>query len=503
MEQAEQPPRPITHERILAPMPRDEGNLWATTPLRDRIGWLRRFRTLLAGSIDPLCELIAREIGKPRWEAMTNDVLTLLAACRWHERQAASVLRERRIGGGGLLGLGVKVVERREPLGRVAIITTWNYPVQLLGIQLVQALIAGNRVVVKPSEHAPRTQAALLGIAIEAGLPPGTLRWVEATREAGARLLAENQFDHILFTGSTNIGRAIAAVAADRLTPTTLELSGRDSAIVLDDADPGLAARSIWSAVSMNAGQTCMAPRRALVTGGVYDRFIAELAPLAAGAAARTLISEHAARETFEHAAQAVRDGGRSLSGVLEPPSGRTLHPLAIVDCPPNTRLVEGRHFGPALAIVRCASVDAALTIHRACDQHLATSIFTRSLADAESLASTLGSSLVTINDAVIPAGHPGSLIAGRGLSGWGASRGREGLLAMTRPMTVTRTSTLLRPPTREPDAAGRRRMASMIKLLFGGSAAARSLAHPAPPAGRDRIIELPTPAAHEHTSHP
>jgi aldehyde dehydrogenase (NAD+) len=500
-------------------MPRNEGNLWATSTLRQRLEWLGRFRTLLAGSIDPLCEMIAQEVGKPRWEAMTTDVLTLLAACRWHEKQAERILKPRRVGGGGMLGLGVSVIERREPLGRIAIIATWNYPVQLLGIQLVQALIAGNSVVVKPSENTPRTQAALLRMAIEAGLPEGTLRWVEATREAGARLLAENQFDHIVFTGSTSVGRAIAAVAADQLTPTTLELSGRDSAIVLDDADAALAARSIWSAVTMNAGQTCMAPRRVLVIGEVYDRFIAALAPLAAGAAPRKLISEQAARETYEQAAQAVRDGGRSLSGVLEPHHGRTLRPLAIVDCPSGSRLVEGRHFGPAVAIVRCASVDEALAIHRACDQHLATSIFTRSTARASTLAASLASALVTINDAVIPAGHPGTLVAGRGLSGWGASRGREGLLAMTRPVTVTSTSRLLRPPTREPDAAGLRKMASMLRWLFGGRGPARSLSQTsdlcsapadqlaagsphrsyAHPSNRDRIIETPAQSAHHH----
>lgn len=471
------PMHDLPHDRrILAPMSRTGDCAWSATGLGDRLAWLARFRALIAGSVEPLSELVSREVGKPRWEAMTADVLALLAACRWHEKQAVGVLRERRVGGGGMLGLGVRVVERREPLGTVAIIATWNYPLQLLGVQLVQALVAGNRVVVKPSENAPRSQEALLRIAVEAGLPEGALRWVEATREAGARLLAENAFDHVVFTGSTSVGRAIASVAADRLTPTTLELSGRDSAIVLEDADAALAARSIWNALSMNGGQTCMAPRRVLVVGGVYGPLLAELSPLAAGAKPRALISDAAAREAFEQAEQAVREGGRSLSGVLEAPAGRWLRPLAIVDCPARARLVEGRHFGPVTAVVACANLDEALAIHRACDQHLATSVFTRSRGAGEAMAGSLGSGLVTINDAVMPAGHPGTLVAGRGLSGWGASRGREGLLAMTRPVVVTRTSSWLRPPTSEPDAAGMRRMAGMLKWMFGGGVVARSL---------------------------
>ena len=134
------------------------------------------------------------------------------------------------------------------PLGRVLVIATWNYPVQLLGIQLVQAVLAGNRVVVKPSERAPKTQARLIALAVEAAEAVPSMRGViesrPATRGEGQRLVAEEQFDHVIFIGSTAVGRAIAEVCAARLIPTTLELSGSDSAIVFADADARAAARA-------------------------------------------------------------------------------------------------------------------------------------------------------------------------------------------------------------------------------------------------------------------
>lgn len=441
-------------------------------PLPQRLRWLRSFRLLLAVHADTLAQEIAAEVGKPFFEALTADIMPLLAACRWHERMAPRILRSSRLGGRALWQFGQRHVQHREPLGTIAIIATWNYPVQLLGIQVVQGLMAGNRVIVKPSENAPRVQSYLVALMHEAGLPTQMLSCVEPTREAGARLLRENAVDHVVFTGSTSVGRAIAEWAAETLTPTTLELSGRDSAIVLDDADPALAASTIWHAVTMNAGQTCMAPRRALVHRDVYPAIVRELMPLAAAARPVRLISEAAAQATFNLAAQAITDGGRSASGVIEQPRGRDMRPLAILDCDPATPLVDGDHFGPALAVVPVDSVDNAIAIHARCDQHLATSIFTRDPSRARALAATLRASHITINDCVLPTAHPGAALAGTGRSGWGITRGREGLLSMTRTVTISTTSPRVRPPTGAPSEKLVAQMSKLVRILYAGGRA-------------------------------
>jgi acyl-CoA reductase-like NAD-dependent aldehyde dehydrogenase len=448
----------------------DTGRPLAWAELDERLRWMAAFRALVARHADELSGLISTETHKPVWQALTGDVMPLVAACAWHERHVPGLLSSRRATRGPLWLLGNRTRIERVPLGRVAIIATWNYPIQLLGVQLLQALAAGNRVVVKPSEHTPRSQLRLLELAVAAGLPDGVLTAAPATREAGAALLEgryAGPIDHVLFTGSTTVGREIASWAASRLVPTTLELSGRDSAIVLADADATLAARSIWNAVVMNAGQTCMAPRRALVDRSIYRRFTAALAPLAAGARPVRLISEGAARRTWELASAAVTAGGHSLSGVLEPPRGASMVPVAVGECPPECALTDGDHFGPALAVVPVDGWDGAMAVHRRCDQRLATSVFTRSVREARRLAPQLGSVYVTINDAVVPAMHPGTGVGGLGASGWGISRGPEGLLAMTRPLYVASTSPRLRLPTGEVSGAALRGLRRMVRLLY------------------------------------
>jgi aldehyde dehydrogenase (NAD+) len=451
----------VRHERDIPPD-------W---PIAERVRWLRAFRERVASRRGDFIGLCVEEVHKTEWEALTADVLPLLASIKWHERFAPRVLGENRLPGGPWWTLGQRHRERHAPLGTVGIIATWNYPVQLLGIQVVQALAAGNRVVVKPSERSPRTQELLLSLAIDAGLPAGQLEWTDASRESGARMLRERRFDHVVFTGSTSVGREIARWAAETLTPTTLELSGRDSALVLADADPVIAARSIWNGATVNAGQTCMAPRRALVDRAIYGEFVAALAPLVAGARPRRLIDEHAAKRAHDLASDACARDGRSVTGVLDPRAVDRMTPVAIVDCPDDAPLVEGDHFGPALGVVPVDSVEHALAIHGRCDQHLATSVFTRSRGAAHDLASRLTTTTVTINDCLIPTGHPASSISGRSRSGWGESRGIAGLRSMSRPVHLSTTSRL-RPSIFEPAPAGRTQFEGMISRFYGRAGA-------------------------------
>ncbi len=433
----------------------------AHTPasLPDRLRWLRAFRNAVKSHHETLCALASDEVGKTTFEALAADILPLIASCNWHLRHAHGLLATTRVRGGGLFGLGHAVERRRFPVGRVLVIATWNYPVQLLGIQLVQAIVAGNSVVVKPSERAPRTQALLLKLAMAAtdGIPSmrGAIETRAASREEGARLLRDERFDHVVFTGSTAVGRAIAEVCASKLLPTTLELSGSDTAFVLADADARAAARAVFLGFTGNAGQTCMAPRRALVERPALAAFTDELARLVAGAKRVRLVDAHAANATRAAAASAVAVGGRSIAGALEPTDGRAMRPIAVLDCPVETELFFGRHFGPALAVRAVDSLEEALTLHAQVGQYLATSVWTRATrarcAEVERAIASCGSSLVHFNSVLLPSAHPGIALGGHGASGWGVSRGVSGLLALTREVTVTRTSRFLAPPVEEP----------------------------------------------------
>lgn len=419
--------------------------------------------------------LVGAELDRTAWETFTEELEPLMAACRWHRKRGLMLLRPQRRRGRAWWQFGQRHWSVRVPRGRVAIIATWNYPVQLLGIQLVQAVTAGNQVVVKPSEFAPRSQELLVlcasEAAAEAGMPAAWITACEASRDAGRILLDEERFDFVIFTGSTEVGRLVAGRCASTLTPSALELSGRDSAIVLDDADPRIAARALWHALSMNGGQTCMAPRRVLVTAGARQAFLRELGPLAASARPRRLVSGEAAQRAFDLATDAVARGGRSASGMLEGPEGeerRSLRAHAIVDCPPDAPLVEGRHFGPVMAVVTVGDEREAVRLHRKSEQRLATSVFTRSVRrwrDPSRIAE-LGSGVVTINDSVIPTGHPGGSISGTGESGWSSTRGEAGLRELTREVILSITHSRIRVPIEPPGESGQRMLRRVARWL-------------------------------------
>lgn len=414
-----------------------QGGSPASWTLAERLTWVRRFRRSIVSGQDELIALAGEEVRKDEFETLVSDIVPLLSSCKWHERHARRVLRTRRIRGGSVWQAGQRHWLGREPLGLVGIIATWNYPVQLLGIQLVQALVAGNRVVAKPSERCPRTQGRLFEIASDAGLPSGALRVLEATREAGAAMLRSEPLDHLVFTGSTAVGREIAAELGPRLIPSTLELSGRDSAIVLGDADVRLAARSIGAAVRLNAGQTCMAPRRVLVEARVADEFT-------------KLLEDEVGK-----------------GGLLTDCDGERCRPV-VERCQTIDALVAGDHFGPAIAVVSCDTFDRMLEVHRDIGQHLATSVFTRGTARARVLAGRLGAGTVTINDAVIPTAHPAAPLPALGDSGWGLSRGELGLLAMTRPVHVSKTSRKVRVPTDPPSLKQTEQIKKFVRFWYG-----------------------------------
>jgi len=444
-------------------------------PMDRRMAWLAAFEREVVDSEASLTAAVESDIGKGSWETVTQEIMPLVASMRWHRANAPAILAPRRIAGAPWWLLGQRHVGQRVPVGRVLIIATWNYPLQLLGVQLVQAITAGNRVVVKPSERAPRSQALLMELASRAldaaGLDRSAIAVAPATREAGRELLERERFDWVVFTGSTSVGREVAQACARTLTPSTLELSGRDSAIVLADADPALAARSIWHAVTMNAGQTCMAPRRALVDRAVLAPFLEELRPRVAAAPAVRLADPAMAMHCVALVEDAVRSGGASVCGTIEPPQGSRMRPAAVAGCPRGARLAAGDHFGPVLAVLPVDGLADAIAAHGEAGQHLATSVFSRRAAELSAdpgFVAALGSGVVTFNDCILPTGHPGVSIEGRGPSGWGASRGAAGLLALTREVACSITSDAIRTPLDEPAPVGKR---WLRRLAFGGHA--------------------------------
>ncbi|MEM9374171.1 MAG: aldehyde dehydrogenase family protein [Planctomycetota bacterium] len=431
-------------------------------PQHSDLSWVRSFRRAIVRDLDRFYELTEEELGRDRFETLTADVVPLLAACKWTERHAARILRPRRTVGHSIWQIGQRHRVNRVPLGAVGIIATWNYPIQLLGIQLIHAIAAGNRVTVKPSERSPRTQEHLLGLAREAGLSEQRLAWTEPTREAGEALIKAGGLDHVVFTGSTQVGRQIASELAKTLTPSTLELSGCDSALVMGDADPSLAAASIAFALTLNAGQTCMAPRRVIVHADLHDAFVERLAEEILLQEPRVVMDAAEQKRADDLVERAVAQGARRLD-TIDPGVA-----CVLTGCPIDAQIAAGQHFTPTLAVIRAHSDESVLASHRRFPQHLAVSVFTSSPRERRAEVADFRATVVTFNDCVVPTGHPGLSIGGIGPSGWGRSRGAEGLLAMTRPVYVTTTPRRIRIPTDPPTLRVRSALDGFVRRRYG-----------------------------------
>jgi aldehyde dehydrogenase (NAD+) len=315
-----------------------------------------------------------------------------------------------------------------EPQGVVLILGPWNYPVQLLLSPLVAALAAGNCAVLKPSEAAPQTSAALRDL-IAATFDPDVVRLVEGGPAAAEALLRE-PFDHLFFTGGAQIGRRVAAVAAQRLVPATLELGGKSPAYVGPDADPALAARRIARGKFMNAGQTCVAPDHVWVHRPLQSAFLAAL--------------QTALHRFYGDTPQTSPDYGRIINrhhfdrlvrlcpNSLRDEGSLYIAPTVVSDPPLASPVMQEEIFGPILPVLGCDSPEEMIQFCRTQPAPLALYLFTGNALLRQRLMEAIPSGGVCINDTVqqlLPTELP---FGGRGGSGLGAYHGKAGFDAFS-----------------------------------------------------------------------
>jgi acyl-CoA reductase-like NAD-dependent aldehyde dehydrogenase len=434
---------------------------WARRSIRERLRPVRALRQLLAESSDELCAAVYAELGRPPVEVLGSDVLPLADACRFLELEAAALLKPRRVRlrSRPLWLWGQRDTIYRRPQGLVAIIGTWNYPLLLNGVQIVQALTAGNAVLWKPSEVSTHSAPLLHSLLLRAGYPNDLVQMLPATREVGAAVV-EADIDHVVFTGSAATGRKLAARLGERLVSSTLELSGCDAMFVLPDADVDLAARAAWFGSTVNHGQTCIAVRRAFVHRTVYPAFVESLQKQLATAGPMRLAMDGQAKQAERLITDATARGGR----VLTPPikektpgdsTGAKCLPQIIADATPEMAVCREDCFAPLMAVLPFEELSDALTQNEQCRYGLGSSVFTRDRRAAAEIAEHLRTGMVAVNDVVAPTAHPATPFGGRGLSGWGVTQGPDGLLGMTVPQVVSIRGGRFRPhydPAGEPD---------------------------------------------------
>jgi coniferyl-aldehyde dehydrogenase len=422
---------------------------------------LLRLKEALLRCRDELAHCVAQDFGhRARFETLLLELVPVVHGIEYLRRNLRKWMRpERRHV--ALHFMPGRAEVYYQPLGVVGIISPWNYPLTLALTPLATALAAGNRAMLKPSELTPAT-SALLGRILGEIFPPEQVAVVTGDASVGAAFSAL-PFDHLIFTGSTRVGRLVMRSASEHLVPVTLELGGKSPAII----EPGLSlagpAGSIAFGKLVNAGQTCIAPDYALVHADDLDRFVTlyteavrNLYPGGAADPAYASIINAANFQRLTGLLEDARSRGARVVDIVpagaEAQRANTLPPSVVLDTTPEMAISQSEIFGPILPVIPYRRLDEALAYVNARPRPLALYLFARDRQTQRRVLERTTSGNVTVNDTLLHFAQDDLPFGGVGQSGMGAYHGREGFLALSHAKGVFEQSPLnpaqlLRPP--------------------------------------------------------
>ena len=389
---------------------------WRATPARQRATLIKRWNDLIMANEEALGALISREQGKPLAEGR-GEIAYAASYVEWFAEEATRA-------NGEIIPApvtGRRMMALKEPVGVVAAITPWNFPAAMIARKIAPALAAGCTVVAKPAEDTPLTSLALVELAERAGLPPGTVNIVCASRGRTPEVvdvwLADPRVRKLTFTGSTAVGKHLARESATTLKKLSLELGGNAPFIVFDDADLDAAVDGLMASKFRNGGQTCVCPNRVYVQAAVHDRFVETLAArvgaLKVGPASRSdsqigpMINARAVDKIERHVNDAIAQGACAVVG------GRRIRnefadgpnyyaPTVLVDAKPSMQLSCEETFGPVVPIFRFETEDEVVARANDTPFGLAAYFYTRDIARAARVTDALETGIIGLNEGAI-----------------------------------------------------------------------------------------------------
>ncbi|KAF1712222.1 coniferyl aldehyde dehydrogenase [Pseudoxanthomonas kalamensis DSM 18571] len=427
--------------------------------LQQRRDDLQRLRDALKRRMDEMASVVAADFGhRSLHETRIADGMTVLTEIDHLRKHLRGWMRPRRVGVGWRFW-PARAEVRPEPVGVVGVIAPWNYPVNLALIPLATAIAAGNHVYLKPSEHTPRTTEFLRELLAEV-FPADRVAVASGGAEIGSAFAAL-PFDHLVFTGSTAVGRKVMAAAAAHLTPLTLELGGKSPAIVCDDYPLEQATARLATGKWFNCGQTCIAPDYVLINRSRRDAFVEALRQQAlarygdlSDPADYTRVvndGQYARLQGYLDDAQARGLNVLTLAGRADP-AQRLLPPTVVLDPGDDARVMQEEIFGPILPVIGVDSLDAAIDYVNAHDRPLALYPFSHRREQVEQILQRTLAGGVTVNDSLLHFGINALPFGGIGPSGMGAYHGRIGFDSMSKLLPILwqprrAGSDMLKPP--------------------------------------------------------
>ncbi len=412
---------------------------WEAMGFEGRAEILLAARRWMADNAERVVSTIVAETGRPADETQFAELSYGLAALEFWAKMAPAYLADEEVQSASPFVRGRRLVVRYAPIGVVGVIGPWNYPLNNSFGDCIPALAAGDAVVLKPSEVTPLTSLLMAEMMAAAGLPDGVFAVATGRGETGEALV--ERVDMVMFTGSVATGKRVMAKAAERLTPVSLELGGKDPMIVLADADLERAANAAVAYGMNNSGQVCISVERVYVEEPVYEEFAERVAERAralrqgppgppgsvdVGAIIFPpqieLIDAHV-RDAVERGARVLAGGARADAG-----AGRFFQPTVLADVDHSMRIMREETFGPVLPLMRVASAEEAVRLANEGPYGLQASVWTRDVERGERLARAVEAGVVCVNDAQLNYAALELPMGGWKASGLGSRHGQDGI---------------------------------------------------------------------------
>ena len=453
---------------------------WGATSFDQRAGLMYALRSWLIENRQRMMQTIMDETGKAREDAFVAEVMFTADSLGFWAKNAPKYLSDERVRAHSPLLFGKKMFVRYKPMGVVGVIAPWNYPLTNGFGDCVPAMMAGNTVVLKPSEVTPLSSLLVAEGMREAGFPEDVLQVATGRGETGAALV--DHVDTIMFTGSTKTGKKVMERAAQTLTPVSLELGGKDPMVVLRDADIERAANAAVYYAMSNSGQICQAVERVYVEEPVYDEFVSKVVektralrqgapgdPAAVEVGAMTwppqvdLVESHV-KDAVEKGAQ-VRVGGKRRQG-----TGDFFEPTVLTDVDHSMEIMVEETFGPTLPIMKVGDEEEAIRLANDSRYGLNSSVWTKDIEKGERLATRIEAGNTCVNDCVVNYAAQELPFGGVGESGVGVRHSAKGIqkYCRTQSVLVTRMGTKKEPHMFPYSARTSKFLEKAVVMMYG-----------------------------------